>query len=330
MNESNTKVAGNAPIAGVDVGKEHLDGALYPRGAKSWMGNTPEGHALLLAWLLARGVKRVGIEASGGFEMAVVAYLREHGMEVALLDPRQVKAFGVFKRRKAKNDKIDAALIAQCTAYIDTWRAPPDPRLAPFARHLLFIGQLEDDRSRYKTRRDSYRGKSGDARILGLVEAEIVAQKKQIREEIALLLKAVRVHPDLARRLALIASIEGMGVRTALTLVVLMPELGSLSREEVAALSGTAPMDGDPGKRSGRRQIEGGRTVVRTAVFCATVAACHQWNPALVAMRERLMARGKPHKVAVIACVRKMLIYVNAVLARGTPWTAEVPARRAG
>lgn len=318
MSESSTAVAG------IDTGKQYLDIALYPASERVRVDNTAEGHQALVAWLRARKVTRVGIEASGGYEQAVVACLRAHGLEVAVLQPRQVRAFAVYKLRRAKNDRLDAALIAECTASLGTLRPPPDPRLAPFAEHLLFIEQLDHDIMRLKTRRERYTNK----RLLKQIERNIAALERRSAAEFALLLAAVRQHEDLARRLELIASVDGIGIPTALALVILLPELGTLGREQITALVGLAPYDDDSAGRSGERHIAGGRSRVRKALFAAALPASNRWNEAVIALYARLKNKGKAHKPALIACARKLLIYANAVVERGSPWV-KTPAAQA-
>jgi transposase len=313
----------STPTAGIDTGKRYLDIALYPASERLRINNTAEGHQQLVAWLAARHVKRVGIEASGGYEQAVVAHLRQQGFEVALLQPRQVRAFAVYKLRRAKNDRIDAALIAECTAGLASVRRPPDPRLAPFAEHLLFIEQIDRDIARLKTRCERYTNR----RLLKNIQRQIETLERRSQAEMALLLTTVRQHDDLARRLELIASVDGIGIPTALTLVILLPELGSLDREHIAALVGLAPYDDTSGDHTGVRHIAGGRSRVRTALFAAALPASNRWNTALVDLYGRLKNRGKVHKQALIACARKLLIFANAVVERGTPWTEKPPLK---
>jgi transposase len=138
-----------------------------------------------------------------------------------------------------------------------------------------------------------------------------------------LLEKEIRRHDDLAGRLDLIASIDGIGMKTALLILVRIPEIGRLSREEVAALVGFAPYDDDSGSRHGQRHISGGRKRVRAGVYAAALPASRLHNPLLKALYERLRAAGKAHKVALVACARKLMIFVNTVVARGTPWQAQ-------
>ena len=304
--------------AGIDTGKRKLDVALDGRRERLQVDNTPEGHRRVSEWLRQFPTMRVGIEASGGYEQAVVAQLRRDGLVVIVFQPAQVRAYARFHLQLAKNDKIDAALIAACTAAARKIHAPPDPRLAPFAEHQTLIEQITDDIARIRTRRESCR----DPRVRGLWKQEIARLNSLIKAELKLLVAAIRQHKDLAERLDLIGSVDGVGLRTALAILVRLPEIGHLSREQAAALVGLAPYDRDSGDAVGARHIEGGRKRLRSSVYNAGFAAAFHWNDQLKATYERLTAAGKPHKVALVACARKLLIYVNTVVQRGTPWVS--------
>jgi transposase len=142
------------------------------------------------------------------------------------------------------------------------------------------------------------------------------------RAELKRLVAAIRQHDDLAQRLDLIASVDGVGLPTAVAILVRLPEIGRLSREEVAALAGLAPYDDDSGERSGDKHIAGGRERLRKTLYNATLAAAFHWNAQLIAFKDRLLAAGKLHKVMRVACARKLLIFINTVVARATPWVS--------
>lgn len=307
----------NMACAGIDTGKRKLDVALKDGRQRLTADNNPDGHAALSAWLRKHRVKRVGIEASGGYEQAVVARLRHDGFVVIVFQPAQVRAYAKFHLQRAKNDKIDAALIADCTAATPKIHAAPDPRLAPFAEHLTLVEQLTEDIAHVKTRRESCR----DNRIRRHWDDEIVRLKKLLRVELKMLIAAIRHHRDLAKRLDLIGSVGGIGLKTATAILVRMPEIGRVSREQAAALAGLAPYDDDSGDQVGVRHIDGGRERLRKSLYTAALAAAFHWNPQLNTVYRRLIAAGKPHKVALVACARKLLIYANTVVERGTPWT---------
>jgi len=305
--------------AGIDTGKRRLDAAVHGWGGTFAIDNTADGHAALSAFLRQHRVKRVGIEASGGYERDVVLALRRDGFKVIVFQPAQVRAFAKFSGQRAKNDKIDARLIAACTAAAKTIHAPPDPRLLKLADHLTVIEQIGEDIARYKTRRETCR----DQRLRDLWSAQIARLETMLDAELKALAAAIRQHRDLATRLDLIASIDGIGERTAIAIVVRMPEIGRLSREQAAALAGLAPYDDDSGEHHGQRRIDGGRERLRTSLYAAALPAAFRWNAQLVAMYKRLIAAGKPHKLALVACARKLLIFANTVVARGTPWRSE-------
>ena len=308
--------------AGIDTGKHKLDVAIAGRSHALQVANTAHGHAALSSWLRRHRVKRVGIEASGGYERAIVLRLRHDGFVVVVFQPAQVRAYAKFQRQRAKNDRIDAALIAACTAAVKTIHAPPDARLSPLADRLTMVEQVTEDIVRHKTRRESCR----EERLREHWSGEIARLKTVRRQALRQLIEAVREHPDLARRLDLIASIGGLGVPTALAIVLRMPEIGRLDREQVAALAGLAPYDDDSGEQSNARHIAGGRERLRNSLYCAALAAAFRWNPQIKAIYQRLTAAGKPHKVALVACARKLLIYANTVVQRGTPWQDNPPA----
>lgn len=302
--------------AGIDTSKAKLDVALHGQAGCWQVDNAPLGWRGLAADLTKANVARVGIEATGGYERGVVRYLREQGFNVVVLQPLQVRAFARLHLRRAKNDALDAVLIAACTAATEHANSQHDERLAQLAGHLTFVEQIEEDIARFKTRLEQIE----DARLRRLVLSDIARLKSRRRAEMLRIVKQLRAYGDLARRLDLVLSIPGIGERTALALIVRMPELGRVSREEAAALAGLAPFDDDSGKHKGQRHIAGGRGRLRRSLFAAALPAAFRWNKALVELYKRLMARGKAHNAALIACARKLLIYANTVVQRGTPW----------
>jgi transposase len=302
--------------AGIDTGKHKLDVALHGRPERLQVANTAEGHEELFVWLRQHRVKRVGIEATGGYEQTVVRRLRQGRFVVVVFQPAQVRAYGRFHLRLAKNDKIDAALIAACTSDVRTIHAPPDRRLAELAELQTQIDQVVRAMARFKNHRESCR----DAGLRQLWDDEIRRFRGLFRQRLKQLVAAIRQHPDLAERLDLILSVDGIALRTASAIVVRMPEIGQLSRGQAGALAGLVPYDDDSGEHAGDRHIAGGRERLRNNLYAAAWIASLRWNPQLTALYKRLRAAGKEHKVAVVACARKLLIFANAVVARGTPW----------
>jgi transposase len=311
--------------AGIDTGKRKLDVAVEGRCEQLQVENTAEGHVVLLAWLRQHRVKRVGIEASGGYEQPVVAELRRKRFVVVVFQPAQVRAYAKFHSQRAKNDKIDAALIAACTAAVRKIHAAPDARLLPFAEQLTMIDQIGEDIARLKNRIESCR----NARIKELWKEDIARLEKREKVELKALTASIRKHPDLAKKLDLINSIDGIGPPTAVAILVRMPEIGQITREQAAALAGLAPYDDDSGEQVGTRHIDGGRQRLRRALYTAALAASFRWNSQLISLYQRLIASGKQHKRALVACARKMLVFANTIVARGTPWQDRPPEKAA-
>src|SRR5205823_12732193 len=265
-----TKMAKRTTIcAGIDTGKRKLDVALDGTSLQLQVENTAEGHKVLLEWLRHHKVKRIGIEASGGYDQPVVAALRRKRFVVVVFQPAQVRAYAKFHLQRAKNDKIDAALIAACTAAVKKIHPAPDPRLQPFAEHLTMIEQIGEDIKLYKNRLETCR----DPRIQKVWKEEFARLAKRERVELKVLVAAIREHRDLAQRLDLIYSVGGAGLPTAVAILVRMPEIGQLSREQAAALAGLAPYDDDSGEQVGARHIDGGRKRLRRALSTAALPA---------------------------------------------------------
>jgi transposase len=310
----------HSTCAGIDTSKSWLDVRLNRGCGQLEVENAEGAFVKLSGWLREHGVKRVGIEASGGYEKAVVAWLRRDGFEVVVWQPAQIRAFARFCLQRAKNDDIDAHLIAVCTAAVDKLHPAPDPRLTSLAEHLTLIDQIGTEIVRFKNYLEA---PCEDPRGRDFWKEEIKRFERLKKDQLKQMVAAIRKHHDLAERLDLITSIEGIGLPTAVAILVRMPEIGRITREQAAALVGVAPYDNDSGEHRGARRIWGGRHRLRKALYAAALAASTHWNPQLIALYKRLIAAGKCHKAALVACARKMIVFVNAVVARGTPWTAQ-------
>jgi transposase len=302
--------------AGIDIGKDKLDIAVHNNPCRLQVDNSGVGFKRLVRALREAGVSRVGIEASGGYERGVTRSLRAQGITVLVLQPMQVKAFARLHLRRAKNDAIDAALIAACTAALDPIECEVDGRLESLADQLTFVEQLEEDIARFKTRLEHI----ADPRLRGVVTRDIGRLKARRTAELLKIVRQIRQHADLATRLDLVQSVPGIGERTALAILLRLPELGRVTREQAAALASLAPFDQDSGRHHGQRHIAAGRARLRRSLYAAALPAAFHWNPALKALYVRLTARGKAHKAALVACARKLLIYANTVVTRGQPW----------
>lgn len=309
------QVKSTTKIAGIDVAKAKLDVAVHGEEAELQVANTEAGFVELVARLKAHGVHRVGLEATGGYERAVVAWLQAQGFEVVVHQPLEIRLFARLKRRRAKNDRIDARLIAAATVQVDTVKAAADPLLVELAERMTAYEQASDQLAQLKTYLEQV--------TLPDLKASYAAQLRHARvwkfDLLRDLLKRIKARPDLARRYDLLTSLPGVGTVVAACLVIRMPELGSLTPAQAAALIGVAPFDRDTGQYKGQRHIAGGRSRPRRMLYLAALAA-KRCDPTLRAFAQRLIAAGKPAKVAITAVMRKLIEAANLVLARGAPW----------
>lgn len=302
-------------IAGIDVGKHRLDVALHGSGDEIQLDNSPAGLADLLAWLHARHVARVGLEATGGYERAVRASLEAAGLAVVVHQPIEVRLFARLKRRRAKTDRLDARLIAAATAQVETVKAAQDPRLPALAEHLSAYEQVSDQAAQLKTFLESLTL----AELVTPIRAQIRALAQLKARLLAVILRQIKAEPDLLERFRLLLSLPGVGPIVAASLVIRMPELGGLRRGQAAALIGVAPFACESGQSKGLRRIAGGRARPRRLLYLAALSA-KRCDPGLKAFAQSLQARGKAAKVVVVAVMRKLIEAANLVLYRHQPW----------
>ena len=303
-----------ALVVGIDVSKDWLDVAMGSESLR--MANDAEGITELVSRVRDAGAQLVVMEATGGYEMQAATAIAGAGLRLAVVNPRQVRDFAKATGRLAKSDRIDAHVIAAFGQAVDPQivRLPDEQTLelqGLIARRSQLVGMRVQESNR-----------------LTLMKG---AMRKQIKAHIAWLDKAIgEVNTDLTARLRtsaawrekdeLYRSMKGVGPVTSGTLMASLPELGTLDRRSIAALVGVAPFNRDSGTFRGRRTIWGGRAQVRHIVYMAATAAVRS-NPVIKDFYERLIARGKPHKVAMVACMRKMITILNAMARTNTPWT---------
>jgi len=311
----------NTKVAGIDVGKRRLDISVH--GLEDDLTTSNDGAAFeeLIAWLKARGVGRVGLEATGGYERGVRAALDAAGLEVVVHQPLEVRRFAQLKRRRAKNDRLDARLIAAATAQVEAVKAAQDPRLTALAERLTAYEQVTDQIVQLKTFLESITLKD----IAGLISGQIRVLERLKAKLSVDLLSRIKAEPDLLARFRLLISLPGVGPIVAATLVVRMPELGSMRRGQAASLIGVAPFDRDSGQWKGLRFVAGGRSRPRRMLYLAALQA-RRCSPALKAFADQLLARGKPPKVILVAVMRKLVEAANIVLQRQQPWIKQMPA----
>jgi transposase len=305
-------------VAGIDVGKHHLDAAVHGLEDQIRVSNDAADLDELVEWLRSHGVRRVGLEASGGYERLAVTHLSAAGFEVVLHQPLEVRLFARLKRMRAKNDRIDARLIAAVTAQVDAVKAATDPWLRELADRLTAYEQITDQLATLKAFMEHVQIKD----VAADLKAQIASLARLKARLAAKVLARIKANADLLARYRLLLSLPGVGPIVAAALVVRLPELGAMKRGQAAALLGVAPFDRDSGQFKGKRFITGGRTRPRRLMYLAALAA-KRFDPGLRAFAERLSASGKPPKVVIVAVMRKLIEAANLVLGRGQPWLKE-------
>jgi transposase len=302
-------------FVGIDVSKHHLDVALTLTGAVRRLPNTQTGWRALVAELGALAPERVVMEATGGYERGVAVALASAGLPVSIVNPRQVRLYARSTGRLAKTDAIDARVLA---AFAEANRPPARPPADEAAHELKSLVQrrrqlkemLKEERNRLEHATPAVRPSLEES--IRAIEGWIAEVEKALRDR-------VQSEPDWREKAALYRSAPGAGAVLSWTLLASLPELGSLNRWQAAALVGVAPLNYDSGQLRGRRFTWGGRSEVRAVLYMnATVAARH--NPVIRAFYQRLVAAGKPHKVAITACMHKLLTMLNAIARDRKPW----------
>lgn len=301
---------------GIDVSKAYLDVYLHPE-AKQWRSaNTDSGIAEIAKVLDSVEVALVVLEATGGMEQAVTHALSQAGIAVVVSNPRRVRDFAKAMGKLAKTDRIDAEVLARFgQAVRPEVRALASKAARELQELVMRRQQLVEMMSAERNRKSSARSARTREHIEGHIE--------WLGEEIKALDKQIQVHLNQSQQWqqqkALLQSVPGVGVVTASTLIALLPELGLLSRQQIAALVGVAPINCDSGQMRGKRFVIGGRSAVRSVLFMAALVAT-QFNPVIQSFYQRLLAKGKPKKLALVACMRKLLVTLNAMLKHNQPW----------
>lgn len=304
---------------GIDVSKEWLDVVRLPCGEAVRVKNDAVGWARLIAWLAARSVGRIGMEASGGYEQGVFQQLEGAGFAVYLLDPWRVRHFAKAAGRRAKNDRIDAVVIARYVGVFELHESRPMAEreaLAHLVKARLALIELQVRMANWEEH-----GNPELARLRAAYDRRAKLDMARLEGKIVDWLKA---HPASAERAALMTSVPGVGATTAAILIALLPELGRLTHAQITSLAGLAAWDDDSGKRQGKRAIAGGRKLVRCALYMAALSGT-RWNPVIQTFYKRLRADGKEAKVALTACMRKLLLILNAMLRDGKSWQRPEP-----
>ena len=316
-------MAHSRDVVGIDVSKENLDVFVVASEQARRVTNAAAGHAELVGWLKSLGVTIAVMEASGGYERTVACTLQRAGFAVRIVDPRRVRHFAKAAGRLAKNDRIDARIIAEFGAvFALTERC----EIAPDARRDHLAGLVAARRALVE-HQTGLRNQTSAAPC-GPARAAMAAALKPIASAIKkldrLIAAAIAAHAPFATLAARLDTVPGLGPATIAAIIAWLPELGQLDRRAVAALVGVAPFDDDSGRRAGQRYIQGGRCKLRNVVYMAVMGAATRHNPVLKAHYTALIYRGKLPKVALIACLRKLLTILNAMVAQQTDWAPKL------
>ena len=303
------------PYVGIDVAKDTLDVAIRPGGTPEHIRNRLAEVDGLVVRLCELQPALIVLEATGGLEIPLAGACAVAGLPVAVVNARQVRDFARATGQLAKTDRIDAQVLAHFgEAVRPIPRALPDPAAqqvgALLARRRQVIEMLVAEKNRLHSATSAVRPR---------LQAHIAYLEQELADLDNELSGTIRESPLWQDKEDLLRSAPGVGPVLARTLLFDLPELGTLNRKQIAKLVGVAPLNRDSGRQRGHRQIWGGRAVVRSALYMGTLAAT-RCNPAIKAFYTRLLAAGKPRKAALIACMRKFLTILNAMLLHHTPW----------
>lgn len=300
---------------GIDVCKAWLDVALHPSQVSFRLSNTMTGQQALVEKLAPLSIAGVVLEATGGLEGAVMGVLQQQGYGVSRVLPNAVRAFAKAKRQLAKTDKLDAQALAEFGAVLTPAPTPPvdaatQALQALVTRRRQVVSLLTIEKNRLASCPESVR--ASIEQVIALLEAHLRQLEAQIEQQ-------SQQQADWQAQLHLLTSVPGIGKVIGQALLVLLPELGKVSGKTIAALVGVAPFNRDSGRFRGQRHISGGRTDVRCLLYMATLTAVRH-NPTIRAHYQQLLQRGKLKKVALIACLRKLLGCLTALMRDRQPW----------
>jgi transposase len=304
---------------GIDVSGSALDIAIHDTTEHFRVDNEPVAIEQLVQRLIALSPTLIVMEATGKLELAVLRALCEAGLPAVAVNPRQVRDFARATGSRAKTDRIDAFAIAHFAAVLKPVVRPlTDVQTEQLQALLLRRAQLIDMLVAEKARLERAHAAARDS-----LNEHIKWLKQQIKLADNDIDSFLRSSPAWRQKEDLLRSVPGIGPGAAATLIAFMPQLGSLNRREIAALTGVAPFNSDSGRHIGKRRIQGGRAVVRRALYMACVPAL-RFNPTIRAFYDRLRKAGKPFKVAITACIRKLVVTLNAMARNATPWSSSI------
>jgi len=314
-------MSNSACFIGIDVSKDQLEVAVRPTNEQMAFRNDDDGIDKLIERLQPLQPELILMEATGSYHQLVLARLLASGLAAMAINPRQARDFARAIGRLAKTDSIDANVLAEFADKIrPEIRAVADEATqqldAICTRRRQLVGMIAAEKNRYH---------SGPATIRAQIKKHILWLEKQIQELEDDLDKLIRSTPAWREKDDLLRSCKGIGPTTSHTMLACLPELGLLSRHQIAALVGVAPFNSDTGKHRGQRHIQGGRLDVRCVLYMATLAAIRS-NSVIRSFHRKLVCAGKPKKVAITACMRKLLTILNAIVRTNTRWNPDFAA----
>lgn len=306
-------------FVGIDISKAWLDIAVYEREEVFRTSNDETGIASLVKRLKRLKATLIVLEPTGGFEMLLVAELTHAGLPAAVVNAKRVRDFAKATGRLAKTDKLDAKVLAHFAAAVRpalrTMKSEEEEQLtALLTRRRQILEMVTVEKNRLVTVR---------AKMRTDLELHIQWLSNNLKELDKEIEDFVKGSPAWKEKDALLQSVPGVGPVTSATMLGMLPELGQLNRQQIAALVGVAPLNKDSGKKQGRRRVYGGRADVRNVLYMAALAA-RKFNPVIRNFYERLIQQGKEKKVALTACMRKLLVILNAMMHSNQPWRAQL------
>jgi transposase len=308
------------PFVGIDVSAQSLDADTLPVSQPFSEPNTEDGIASLVLRLKALNPKIVLLEATGGHEIPVTYAMHEAGLPVVVMNPKAVRHFAKAIGRLAKTDKLDAQVLALYAQSIQPSVRPlKDPEQLELANLMTRRRQLQGMIVMEENRR-----RTSTPKVRGNIDQHLAYLRQLLKDLDRETQDFIRRTPLWHDKAAMLKEVTGIGPVVSSELIALLPELGVVDRKKISALAGVAPMNRDSGQWRGQRRIQGGRPAVRRALYMAALVASRH-NPVIRDFYQRLRQSGKPAKVALTACMRKLLIILNAMLKNGTHWNQQLP-----
>jgi transposase len=305
---------------GIDVAKDSFYAASCPSIIKAHLPNTPDGHLKLLQLFQKETIALIVLEATGGYERPLVAELLSNYLPVVVVNPRQVRDFAKGMGQNAKTDPIDAQVLAQFAQIV---KPAPKPHSKPQIEELSELVRRRRQLNDLRTQESNRLATVCHPKIKKSIEKMIKTLNCQTAEIDQVIRNYIDTDDDFKIKDHILQSVPGVGPQTSAMLIANLPELGTLNRQEIAALAGLAPWDCSSGKSNGQMHIWGGRKDVRSVLYMAAFTAC-RFNPVIRSFADRLRDNGKAYKVIITACMRKLLVILNTMIRNQTLWTPKI------